>query len=288
MRRLALSVLLTLLACDGAPPTKVTKAEPAAKPTVATPSAAPQVDPADAEPAPEQTCPAADSVRVDLETEDGVALIADHYSAGKVGARGVVLLHMIPPHHTLDNFPREFIDPLVAAGFDVINVNRRGAPGSGGEAEDAYKGAKGKLDALAGVEFLLRSPCRVNPEAIAIVGASNGTTSMVDYAVHAHASQDPAAPAPAALVFLSGGGYTEAQNPLSKHLDALQDMPAFFAYPRKEAEWNERIATLAKDRGLDAWSFHVYEPGGHGTKLFDTDPALIPALVAWLDQRVPR
>ena len=66
---------------------------------------------------------------VELLTEDGVNLIAKHYTSGQRGAPGVVLLHMIPPHHTYENYTPEFIEALRSEGFDVINVNRRGAAG---------------------------------------------------------------------------------------------------------------------------------------------------------------
>ena len=41
---------------------------------------------------------------------------------------------------------------------------------------------------------------------IAVVGASNGTTTALDFAVYA--STDPKVPFPSALVFLTGGTYT--------------------------------------------------------------------------------
>ena len=72
-------------------------------------------------------CTAAGPIAVDLVADDKVRLAADLYTTGTTGAPGVILLHMIPPSNTKANYPRAFIDPLVARGFQVLNVNRRGA-----------------------------------------------------------------------------------------------------------------------------------------------------------------
>lgn len=231
-------------------------------------------------------CAAVDGERVELTTSDGVKLAAAHYSTGQAGAPGAVLLHMIPPHHDMNNYTPEFIHALVEAGFDVVNVNRRGAPGSEGGAEDAYEGDKGKLDALAGVQFLLDSPCAVDGTKLVVFGASNGTTSMLDYTVAAAAARDPRQPVPAALVFLSGGGYSEKQNRLADHVAALGSLPAYFAYPSKEKPWNVGIEALAKDEGASAWEFHEYDPGDHGTLLFASDPEIVSALAEWAAEAI--
>lgn len=277
---LALTLLLPLSACDRS------ASEPGPAPDEADATVPKDEPPASedtkATAPPTPTCPKADAERVSLMTEDSVELIADHDSPGIIGAPGVVLLHMIPPHHDLNNYPRAFIDLLVGAGFEVINVNRRGAPGSKGIAEQAYKGEKGKLDALAGVRFLLDAPCKPNPAKLAIVGASNGTTSMVDYAVHANA--DDSAPLPAAMIFLSGGDYTEAQTKLADHLDTLAPIPSFLAYPAKEAAWNEATKQLVDTKG--PWRFEQFEPGAHGTKLFKTESDLAKMLTLWLEDAI--
>ena len=72
------------------------------------------------------------------------------------------------------------IDALVERGFTVLNVDRRGAGDSGGVAREAYTGPNGRLDAVAARAFLLDSACGVAPDRIAFVGASNGTTTIVD------------------------------------------------------------------------------------------------------------
>jgi hypothetical protein len=215
-----------------------------------------------------------------IQTEDGINLIADVYTTGEVGAPGVVLLHMIPPGNSKSNFPESFITALTDKGLNVINVNRRGAPGSEGMALDAYSGPLGKWDARAGVDFLVNHACAAAAGKIAVVGASNGTTSAVDFSVWA--AGDDAAEQPAALVFLSGGGYTENQNGLQANVATLGH-PILFNYPASEAAWNVAAAGF----GPDSWDFVEYSPGAHGTQMFQSNQESIAATADWIDTALP-
>lgn len=221
-----------------------------------------------------------------LTTEDGVELKAVHYSNGVPGARSVVLLHMIPPRFDLNNYTPEFIQTLRDRGFDVINVNRRGAKGSQGNAQDAYEGPKGWLDAKAGVEFLLDSPCKNPGTRMAMIGASNGSTTMIDYNIHAQKPEHGDLPAAQAMVFLSGGSYTENQHRIGEQLGALGSIPAYFAYPTEEAEWNLGIQKLASKHEGACWKFEEFSPGAHGTFLFETDPGIMKTVAGFLDKKV--
>ncbi|MEO0325380.1 MAG: hypothetical protein AAF447_20660, partial [Myxococcota bacterium] len=204
---------------------------------------------------------------------DGVRLEADLQVAAADGP-AVLLFHMIPPSNDRSGFPLVFRESLRDAGFTVLNVDRRGAGGSAGEPREAYLGATARLDAAAGVAFLATLPCAPDPERLAFVGASNGTTTVLDHAVWTQSN----AFAPAALVFLSGGSYTESQNAIADHRDFLGTLPILFAYPRSEAAWNEGFA------GTVGWSFEEFTPGAHGTRLFGTDSeALTARVLAHLD-----
>ena len=211
-----------------------------------------------------------------ITTEDGVDLIADVYMVGTPGSPGVVLLHMIPPNHSKANFPANFIEALTDLGINVINVNRRGAPGSDGVAMEAYTGPNGKWDARAGYDFLVDHPCGVPADQIVMVGASNGTTSAVDFSVWA--AGDDAAQQPAGLVFLSPGGYTENQNGLQANMDTLGH-PILFNYPTSEAGYNNGVAGWAPD----AWDFVEYNPGSHGTGMFATNAESVDETATWID-----
>lgn len=201
---------------------------------------------------------------VTLQTDDGLALQADSYPLD-AGAPGIVLLHMVPPNHRGD-WPRRFINGLNDAGWAVLNVDRRGAGDSEGNGADAA-GPDGRLDADAAVRHMVADG--FGP--IAIIGASNGTTSMIDYVDWAPGQGRTV---PVALGFMTGGGYTE-QN--GTDMAAMTSLPAVFTYSTAERDWSE------DQRGLDpgTWVFHEYAGGDHGTRMFDAAPEVVDDLVAF-------
>jgi len=209
---------------------------------------------------------------VSLSTEDGVSLEADYYPVDSEGAPGVILVHMIPPNATRADWPSGFIRQLGEAGMAVIAIDRRGAGGSGGNPVDAYEGELGKWDVRAAVDRLQAD----GYGEFAVVGASNGTTSTIDYAVWADAHGEPT---PAAVGFLTGGTYTENQNAMS----AVPELPAFFAYSTAEAAWSNN-----QKGSQSGWDFFEYPNGDHGTRLFTSgDKAQFrDDLLAWLDEKL--
>ena len=211
-------------------------------------------------------------------TEDGLTLEADFHGAGVVGGPGVVLLHMIPPSNDKSNYPPEFIGALVDAGYSVLNVNRRGAGNSEGEAGDAYEGPSGVLDAIAAHGFITADGCQTPADSVSIVGASNGTTTAIDFTVSAEAGDRPAS-----LVLLSPGGYTENQNAIGDHVDVLGPLPIFIGYPDNEADWPE--ANAVHDAG--SWEQHEYEGGSHGSGLFRSHPNIVGEIVAFIEGSNP-
>ena len=212
------------------------------------------------------------STVVTFTTADGVTLEADFVPSGQVGGKAAVLLHMIPPSNDRSNYPASFIDALAGAGYTVLNVDRRGAGNSGGEPQAAYEGPSGKEDARAAVAFLGESSCAVPEGEIVFVGASNGTTTAIDYTVDATER-------PKALVLLSPGTYTENQNRFADNHPRLPGMPIFFGYPDGERRWPESVRSQAGE----TWAFEEYDGGGHGSRLFDTSPQVTADILAFLD-----
>lgn len=202
---------------------------------------------------------------VTLETRDGLTLEADYLPTATAGP-GIVLLHMIPPGNDRSNWPGSFRQRLFEAGFSVLALDRRGAGGSEGVAEDAYTGPLGRNDVEAAVGKLVADG--YGP--IALLGASNGTTSMIDYAVWAPTE---GLPEPVALGFMTGGTYTEAQNPMS----AVPAVPAIFTTSTAERAWSEAQRPL--DPG--SWQFHEYPDGAHGTGMFEAAPVVGDDLLAF-------
>lgn len=204
---------------------------------------------------------------VSIQTADGITLSADWLPAA-AGAPAVLLLHMKPPENSRSSWPLSFRTLLHDDGFSVLNLDRRGAGGSGGRAEDAYVGEKGVLDARAAVQFLLDH----HAGALTMIGASNGSTTALDYAVTAAANH---LPVPAKLIFLSPGEYTEHQHSLS----ALTLPHVFVGYPGNEADFNQALAPAHPQ-----WSFHAYPQGKHGTYLFASAPQVVADMRAFLKQ----
>ncbi len=228
----------------------------------------------------ETVCPAPAVGVITFTTQDGVLLEADLHTTGVAGSPAVILLHMIPPGNDRSNYPIGFREELGAAGFMVLNVDRRGAGGSEGVATEAYDGPNGKLDAAAAVDTLAALPCPPNLDRLALVGASNGTTTALDYTVYS--GLDPLnAPVPQALVFLTGGGYTENQHDLGALIESpdlnLGELPILFVYPQDEATWSEGFLETSAQ-----WTHMSYELPGHGTHLFDSAPESMTDLIEWL------
>jgi len=248
-----LPILFALAACGASPPKhapqtpEATLAMPATQP-VATPP--PQV-----------------MIRLteQLTTRDGVALEADLYLAPS-GAPAVVLLHMIPPHFERSSWPVPFIEGLVASGWSVVVVDRRGSGASEGEPKQAYEGEWGRYDVEAAVKRLSAHGVR----SFALIGASNGTTSMIDYAVWAKAE---GLPVPAFLGFMTGGNYTENQTDMA----AVASFPAAFTYSTEEREWS-----AAQQARAAHWTFHEYPDGAHGTKMFGVQAQVADDLIGAL------
>ena len=203
---------------------------------------------------------------VSIVTADGVTLAADWY-AHAPGSPAVLLLHMIPPTYDRSSWPVDFIELLRTDGYAVLALDRRGAGDSGGDAEDAYEGDLGVEDANAAADFLTG----LGFDRLAVIGASNGTTTTLDYAASA---DDTGRPIPWALSFMSGGTYT-VNNTRMGQLDADA---LFFIYPDDEAGWNEEQAAL--DPGT--WTFQSYPRGDHGTFMFDAVPTVRDDLRAFL------
>jgi predicted alpha/beta-fold hydrolase len=213
-------------------------------------------------------CEASTAV-VSFTTSDGVRLEADLATPGLAGGPGAILLHMIPPSNDRSNYPRDVVEALVARGVTVLNVDRRGAGNSDGVARDAYLGPGGARDVQAAFEFLRAQPCAVDPSRVVLVGASNGSASVVDYVVAADDDTRPAG-----IVFLTSGTYTEAQTRYAAHRDRLDATPSLFVYSRVERAWSAALQPGAPAR----WTFREYDPGAHGTGMFAPQPGVVEVI----------
>ena len=232
------------------------------------------------EPAPQPALtPSSSCTVVKVPTGDGLNLVADHCPAKTAGAPVVILLHMIPPHHDRTNYPPEFRAKLLSAGIEVLNLDRRGGGDSDGVAKEAYIGPNGPKDVQGAIDWL-RANSKADLSRWACVGASNGTTTCLDYAIKA--ADGEGLVGPSALVFMTGGNYTEAQNALKDSV--VTQLPVLFTYNAKEAAWSEAQKAHAPDSEL--WEFKAYEPGGHGTRVFAPNPTSMDDVTEFLGQHL--
>lgn len=210
---------------------------------------------------------------VTLSTRDGVDLVGDYYPAADAGSPGVVLLHMIPPNWDRTSWPDDFISALSGAGYSVLAIDRRGAGDSGGVAEDAYEGEWGRYDVEAAASLLAAD----GYGSLAVIGASNGTTSAIDYAVWA---SDEGLPVPAAVGLMTGGNYTEAQTDMADF--AALSIPTVLTFSTAERAWSAAQEPL--DPG--SWSFLEYADGDHGTLMFEAAPGVSEDLLSYLGEHL--
>jgi pimeloyl-ACP methyl ester carboxylesterase len=206
---------------------------------------------------------------VGFQTADGVDLVADWYPASQPDRPAVLLLHMIPPSWDRTSWPEGFISALQAEDWAVLVVDRRGSGDSGGSARDAYEGQGGRHDVDACVDFLGGE----GAGGLAIIGASNGTTSMIDFVVR---TGDGGALVPSALTFMTGGTYTENQSSMEEV--AAVGVPAMFTFSTEERAWS--VAQEPLDPG--SWAFSEYGAGDHGTKMFAAAPEVSADIVSFL------
>ena len=209
---------------------------------------------------------------VRFTTDDGVTLEAD-LTASENPRGAVVLLHMIPPSNDRTNYPADFRDQLASQGFNVLNVDRRGAGASEGVATEAYTGPSGKLDVKAAIAFLRNNACASTEERIALVGASNGTTSVLDFTAQADI-------APLGIAFLTGGSYTENQTNIAQTRSKLDPLPMLYAWDTNETP-ADNWATPLRQGAPASWSFETFAGAGHGTRMLSTAAAK-DALTTWL------
>jgi len=247
-------------------------------------SRAPGTESADAQAADDVATDCGEQSVVRFSTEDEVELVGDFLPTHAPEAGAVVLFHMIPPSNNRAGYPQRVLEALNGLGLSVLNVDRRGTgesdvERSGGVATEAYEGEGGRLDVEAAMRFLASvESCPVDLERVMLVGASNGTTAVLDYTV-AHAE---GLPDPVAMAWLSPGSYTENQHAVPEHRALLDELPLLFVFPDSEP-WSLQW----QDGAPDPWRFIQIEGGAHGTQNFDegANETLQKAeLLGWAEQ----
>jgi alpha-beta hydrolase superfamily lysophospholipase len=209
---------------------------------------------------PEEIECGADEAVVTFGTRDGVDLVADYRPADEPNKGAVVLFHMAPPDNDRSGWPEVLRRGLADIGISVLNVDRRGAGDSGGNAPDATRGIMARLDMEAATDFLTAGRrCAVDSTQVVLVGAGNGTTSVMDYTV----AHEPELLHPSGLVWMSPGTYTESNNRVLDNREILEPLPILWLYPTDEPYSDQWIAGAGDD-----WEFHA-DGEAPGTRMFD-------------------
>lgn len=206
-----------------------------------------------------------------LTTRDEVSIEADYWAASADERPAVILIHMDPSSGAhRGNWDGTYLQLLIDSDWHVLVPDRRGAGGSTGTATDAYETVKGSYDVEACVGHLPEGAATLS-----LVGASNGTTTMIDYAALADAEGWRA---PDTLQFLSAVRPTTNNHEIAD----VPATPALFSFPKNEADNNAPW----QDANPGDWSFQEYDPGDHGTRMFQNTPELPADLHGWLDGQI--
>ncbi|HJV33160.1 MAG TPA: alpha/beta fold hydrolase [Patescibacteria group bacterium] len=215
---------------------------------------------------------------VSFVTEDGVTIVGDFLPAGN--GRAVLLLHMMPA--TKESWG-PFAEALARRGIASLAIDFRGHGGSVASARgaldyraftDAEQQAKA-LDVAAAMRWLVARG--LDAKRVAVCGASIGANLAI-----AWTATHPETPAVLALspglVYrgVTTGEEIESVDPRKLFLVASAEDKYSFESMRTLAA----LAPGAMARELDG--------AGHGTTMFERDPALMDEAVDWLDDAIPR
>ena len=212
--------------------------------------------------------PLAQAADVTLKTSDGVKIHAD-YKAGKQGATGVVLVHML---RRSGKDWRFFADKLNTSGMYTIAVDLRlhGANVPDGDKPEIPDEAYGQMrhDVEAAVQYLRDQGCTE----IAIVGASLGANLALVVA-----ADDP----DIANVVLLSPGLDYKGVSVAEPIKTYGERPVLIVVS-KEDQYAARSSLLLDSEARGYHVLEIYDGAGHGTKMLNREPALESLLISWL------
>ena len=199
---------------------------------------------------------------LDVIAKDSAKLRATYYAAAQKGP-AVLLLHQC----NMDRRSWSALgNALAKAGIHSLAFDYRGygdSPWSNDESTfpSDIDAALASLKAQPGVDVAR----------IAVGGASCGVNNSIQLARRSGGVK--------ALVLLSGPTTPDGLAHLRAH-------PEYAIFAASSSDENLAVTSLREVTGTStnkATTMRVVEKPGHGTELFDEDPALLSAVVAWLD-----
>ncbi|MEA3249096.1 MAG: alpha/beta fold hydrolase [Patescibacteria group bacterium] len=219
------------------------------------------------------------SEKVSFNTEDGVTIVADHYT-GEPDGPAALLLHMMP---AMKESWLGFAEALLAEGFThVLAIDLRGHGEStdrGGEKldykhfEDLDHQAKIK-DVEAAVAWLEERG--VVKGRLAVVGASIGANLAIAYG-GAHDE------VPAVVALSPGFDYRGVTTP--DKVEMFAESQGLYLVASEDDtlsfETNRKLAVIKDDAILKE-----FKEAGHGTTMFELAPDLMAEVVGWMKEIV--
>ncbi|MBI2639645.1 MAG: alpha/beta fold hydrolase [Candidatus Sungbacteria bacterium] len=209
--------------------------------------------------------------RVTITTGDNVK-IAGNY-AGESGRRGVLLVHMMPA--TKESW-YDFSEKLVERGFQALAIDLRGHGESEG-GPDGYKKFSDKdhrasiKDIGAGVEFLKSKKA----SSISLAGASIGANLALEYAAgHLEISK----------VMLLSPGLDYRGVKTEPVISRLRDGQSIYFVASLDDPYSaDTVKTLSEMAPVYVEKVvKVFENAGHGTTIFEKEPAFMDEVAEWL------
>ena len=213
---------------------------------------------------------AGQSKDVDLRASDGVVLKATYSSPGRPGP-GLLLIHQCNMDRTSWT---SIADDLVGAGVHVLTLDLRGFGDSGGEGMSGGFPTllqKSAGDADMAFEYLA-SQSGVDGSRMGVGGASCGGMINADLAARKEVQ---------ALMLLSSP-------PSEAAVKNMADTPGLAVFGAATEDDPVTVGVADALRAAVAGSKHphstakIYEGTEHGLPMFDKNPDLEPALLAWL------
>lgn len=215
--------------------------------------------------------------KVRFKTEDGLEIVGNFFPAEKNDAPAVVMLHMMP--ETKESW-NDFAKKINKEGFQCLAIDLRGH----GESQGGPYGSKTFSDAehissihdvVGAVEFFIDKG--VSVEKISLVGASIGANLSIVFQ-----SENPKLKA---VVALSPGlNYrgVEVEHP-AKGLK--EDQAIFLAAGGISDEYStETVQKIFDTIKCVNKKKIIFDDAGHGTEIFDSEPALEEEIIKWLKE----
>ncbi len=160
-------------------------------------------------------------------------------------------------------FPVGLTDELLSRELNVV------------EGVGLRESVEGKRDALLVRSLALRGSCEGDAARVALIASPRTGAAALEIATSTNTDERPAA-----LVFLSGGDYTETRVKLAAHRAELETLPILFLYSDRDAAWSTRFQD---EPTSPLWLFRRQGGDAHGLELLSADSETVDDIAVFLE-----